>query len=69
MSDVTVVEKKKRRRFKQVDSLEDRLAADTEGLRERLKQLPIGPARDHVLRRIKQNDAAVALSQFLRGTG
>jgi hypothetical protein len=69
LSDVTVVEKKKRRRFKQVDSLEDRLAADTEGLRERLKQLPIGPARDDVLRRIKQNDAAVALSQFLRGTG
>ena len=54
MSEVTLVEKKKRRRFEQVDSLEDRLAADTKALREQLALLAtmycVGSSRTRPLR-------------------
>jgi hypothetical protein len=66
MSDVVEHIKKKRNRFKQTQTLEERLAADTEQMRERLKSLPPGPTRDHVERRIVQNEAAKDLSELLR---
>ena len=58
--------KPKRRRFKQTQSLEERLAEDTANLREQIKLLPHGPTRDHVLRRIRQNETAMELSERLR---
>ena len=66
MSDVVEHVKKKRNRTKQTHTLEERLIADTEQLLERLKSLPPGPARDHVERRIVQNEAAKELSEQLR---
>ena len=59
----------KRRRFKQSSTLEDRLSEDTEQLREQLKLLPPGPVRQQVLRRIRQNDTASHLSEWLQSPG
>ena len=56
----------KRRRFKQTQSLEERLAQDTAQLREQAKLLPPGRAREHVIRRITQNEAAFHLCAVLR---
>ena len=60
--------KKKRRRFKQTQTLQERLAEDTVELREQLKLLPRGPTRDHVLRRIRQNETAMEMSDWLRSS-
>ena len=59
----------KRRRFKQAMSLEERLAEDTAQLREQVKLLPHGPTRDVVLRRIRQNETASHISDWLRSPG
>ena len=48
----------KRRRFKQTKFLDERLAQDTTQLREKAKMLPAGPVREHVIRRIRQNEAS-----------
>ena len=59
----------KRRRFKQSMSLEERLAEETSHLREQVKFLPHGPPRDVVLRRIRQNETASQISDWLRSPG
>ncbi|WP_084030602.1 hypothetical protein [Bradyrhizobium paxllaeri] len=59
----------KRRRFKQTLSLEERLSEDTEQLREQARMLPPGAVRDHVLRRISQNEAAAHMSGWLSSPG
>ena len=41
---------KKRRRFKQTLTLEERLLRDSEQLREQVKMLEPGPARNHLLK-------------------
>ena len=56
----------KRRRFKQTQSLEERLAQDTAQLREQAKALPPGQAREFIMRRITQNEAAGHLCKMLR---
>jgi hypothetical protein len=56
----------KRRRFKQTKSLDERLAQDTAQLREQANMLPPGPAREHVIRRIRQNEAASHVCELLR---
>ena len=56
---------KKRRRFKQTLTLEERLLRDSEQLREQAKMLGPGPARNHLLKRIQQNETAVALCEQL----
>ena len=66
MSEIIEHVKKKRNRTKQTRPLEERLAADTEQLYKRLKSLPPGPARNQLLRRINQNEAAKDLSEWLR---
>jgi hypothetical protein len=55
----------KRRRFKQTHSLEERLAQDTAQLLEQAKVLPDGAAREHIMYRIKQNEAATDLCELL----
>jgi hypothetical protein len=55
----------KRRRFKQTQSLEERLAQNTAALRDQAKSLPLGRAREHILRRITQNEAASHLCEML----
>ncbi|MDE2241150.1 MAG: hypothetical protein KGK01_01550 [Bradyrhizobium sp.] len=59
----------KRRRFKQTSSLEDRLLKDTEQLQEKAKGLPPGPARDELVRKIRRNQTASHLSEWLRSPG
>jgi AmiR/NasT family two-component response regulator len=56
----------KRRRFKQTQSLEDRLAQDTAQLREQAKALPPGRARELIMAKITQNEAASHLCEMLR---
>ena len=56
----------KRRRFKQTQSLEERLAQDTAQLLEQAKALPSGPDRRHIMRRIRQNETATHMSELLR---
>jgi hypothetical protein len=56
----------KRRRFKQTQSLGERLAQDTAQLREQAKALPPGRARELIMRKITQNEAAYHLCEILR---
>ena len=58
-----------RRRFTQTTSLEERLAEDTERLRQQAKAMKPGVTRDNVLRRIRQNETASSLSEWLGSPG
>jgi hypothetical protein len=59
----------KRRRFKQTLSLSERLVQDVERLKTRLATLPPGPERDQLARRIRQNETAANLDQWLTSPG
>ena len=59
----------KRRRFKQSQPLEERLAQHTAQLREKAEGLPPGGAKERIIRRITQNQAASNLCQMLRAPG
>nr|WP_249158643.1 hypothetical protein [Bradyrhizobium jicamae] len=54
-----------RRRFKQIKSLEDRLAEEAIRLRERAKQLPPGPQRQALLDKARQAQTGSHLSGWL----
>ena len=56
----------KRRRFKQTHSLEERLADETEQLLQQAKVMPLGPDKAEVVRRIRQNKAAIQVCEMLR---
>ena len=58
-----------RRRFKQTLTLEERLAEDTEHLREQAKLLPPGATLDQVLKRIRQNETAAHMTEWLNSPG
>ena len=49
----------KRRRFKQTDTLEQRLVEEANRLREEAKLLPPGAVRDATIRKARQADAAI----------
>ena len=57
---------RRRRRFKQSLSLEERLSEDSKVLRDQLDTSPPGATREELLRRIRQNDVAVRMSEWLR---
>ncbi|MET4424941.1 hypothetical protein ABIB87_007264 [Bradyrhizobium sp. JR18.2] len=59
----------KRRRFKQKQSLEERLAAKAEHLREKAKRAPPGTERETLLRRAHQFEEGVHMSEWLRTSG
>lgn len=59
----------KRRRFKQTQSLEVRLAAEAKRLREQAQMLPRGRLRDAVERKAIQVEAAYEVSELLRSPG
>lgn len=59
----------KRRRVKQTTSLTDRLMENVEVLRQQLAELPPGPERDAVARRIRQCETAAHLEDWLRSPG
>jgi hypothetical protein len=57
---------KKRRRFKQTDSLETRLTQFAQDLRERADRIPPGELRSSLLKRAYNADQAIELEQQLR---
>jgi len=58
-----------RRRFKQAFTLEERLAQELEQLREQARNMKPGVALDQVLRRIRQNETASRMSEWLTSPG
>ncbi|WP_082770644.1 hypothetical protein [Bradyrhizobium sp. CCH5-F6] len=58
-----------RRRSRQMDPLEARLAAEAERLREQAGSLPPGPARDEMLRKARQAETGSQMSEWLRSPG
>ncbi|MCP4615363.1 MAG: hypothetical protein GY844_02890 [Bradyrhizobium sp.] len=58
-----------RRRFKQTQSLEDRLSAEAKRLREEAKSLPSGTAREALLRKARQTETAADMSEWLSSPG
>ena len=55
-----------RRRVKQIQSLEDRLAEEAKRLREKAKLLPPGAARETLLRKARQAETGSHISEWLR---
>ena len=55
----------KRRRFKQTQSLQQRLTREAQRLREEAGLLPSGPVRDAVLTKVRQLEAAAHLNDWL----
>ena len=54
-----------RRRVKQITSLEQRLADQAKRLREKAKLLPHGATRDTLIRKARETEAAVHMSDWL----
>ena len=59
----------KRRRFEQSFSLRDRLTQEIEQLRDQAKNMKPGVALDQVLRRIRQNQTASEINDWLASPG
>jgi hypothetical protein len=59
----------KRRRVKQTDILEDRLLLEATRLREEAKGMKPGPAREAILRKIRQAETGAHMSEWLRSPG
>ncbi|MCP3440590.1 hypothetical protein NLM32_05415 [Bradyrhizobium sp. CCGUVB14] len=59
----------KRRRFKQSQSLDERLAAEAKHLREKAEKAPPGNERDTLLRRASQFEEGLHMSKWLRIPG
>jgi hypothetical protein len=57
-----------RRRFKQTQSLEERLAEEAERLRSEAKLFPPGALRDELLRKARQAETGSHVSEWLRST-
>lgn len=58
-----------RRRFKQAFTLEERLAQELEQLRAQARNMKPGVTLDQVLRRIRQNETASRMSEWLTSPG
>lgn len=58
-----------RRRVKQTQSLEVRLAEEARRLREEAEKLPPGPERDETLRRARQAETGTRMSEWLSSPG
>ena len=55
-----------RRRFKQTQSLEERLSEEAKRLRDEAKSLPPGALREALLRKARQADTGSHMSEWLR---
>ena len=58
-----------RRRFKQPQSLEERLADEAKGLREQAELLPPGELREIALRKAQLTERALEMNVWLRSSG
>ncbi|OKO79973.1 hypothetical protein [Bradyrhizobium sp. NAS96.2] len=56
---------KRRRRVRQTEPLEERLAQEANDLREAAKALPLGPRRDALLRKARQDETAAEMTEWL----
>ena len=59
----------KRRRFKQTETLEQRLADEAERLRQQAELLPPGALREQVVRKARQCETGSHMSEWLRSPG
>jgi hypothetical protein len=59
----------KRRRFKQSLSLKDRLASFAKDARKRADELPPGPVKDDLLRKVRQANTAMHLDEWVNSPG
>jgi len=58
-----------RRRFKQTQSLEERLTEEAKRLRDEAKLLRPGALRDELIRRARQAETGAHMSEWLRSPG
>ena len=58
-----------RRRFKQIQSLEERLAEEAKRLREEAKLLPPGAVRDEMVRKARRAETGSHLTEWLASPG
>ena len=58
-----------RRRFKQTQSLEERLTEEAKRLRDEAKLLRPGAVRDELIRRALQAETGAHMSEWLRSPG
>jgi hypothetical protein len=59
----------KRRRFKQTETLEERLAKEAARLRARVLAMPPCLERDRLLRKARQAETASHINEWLRSPG
>jgi hypothetical protein len=59
----------RRRRFKQTQSLQDRLLTWIEEVREQAAKLPPGPERDALIKKLRQVDTAARLEDWVNSPG
>ena len=60
---------KRRKRFKQTYSLEERLTAQASDLRSKASEMPAGLQRDALLKQADNFDEAANISEMLRPSG
>jgi hypothetical protein len=60
---------KRRRRFKQINSLEERPVQEAERLREEAKKLPPSFQRETLLRKARQAETGSHVSEWLGSSG
>ena len=58
-----------RRRVKQIQSLEDRLAEEAKRLREEAKSLPPGALREELIRKARHAETASHMNEWLTSPG
>jgi hypothetical protein len=58
-----------RRRFKQMEPLQDRLASFAKNIREKASLLPQGPEKDKLLRKARRADTASHLDDWANSPG
>jgi hypothetical protein len=58
-----------RRRFKQTQSLEERLSEEAKRLRAEAKLLPPGARRDEMIRKARQAETASHMNEWLTSPG
>lgn len=59
----------KRRRFKQMNSLKDRLVSFAKDMQEKASSLPPGPEKDAMLKKARQADIACHLDDWANSPG
>jgi hypothetical protein len=59
----------KRRRFKQTQSLQDRLRAFASEIRSKAEALPFGTERDELMKKARQADTALHLHDWANSPG